>query len=181
MASGFMWMGSAYLVRLVILRSEGVEAAGFFQAAWALGGLYTNLLFRAMAADFYPRLTAAAADNRECNRLANEQAEVMLLLACPGVLGTLTLAPAIIQMFYAASFAPAVPILRWICVGMLLQVTAWSLGYIVMAKGRQRIFFWSELLSNVTLLAGARHDPTADDYWRIDPDPSFPFVFPLVH
>jgi len=153
MASGFMWMGSAYLVRLVILRSEGVEAAGFFQAAWALGGLYTNLLFRSMAADFYPRLTAAAADNHECNRLANEQAEVMLLLACPGVLATLTMAATIIRMFYAASFEPAVPILRWICVGMLLQVTAWSLGYIVMAKGKQRIFFWSELLSNVTLLA----------------------------
>ena len=38
-----------------------------------------------------------------------------------------------------------------------------------------------ESLKRVTLLAGALHDPTADDYWRIDPDPSFPFVFPLVH
>ena len=38
-----------------------------------------------------------------------------------------------------------------------------------------------EALKRVTLFAGARHDPTADDYWRIDPDPSFPFVFPLVH
>ena len=31
------------------------------------------------------------------------------------------------------------------------------------------------------MLLGARHDPTAADYWRIDPDPSFPFSFPLVH
>jgi hypothetical protein len=38
-----------------------------------------------------------------------------------------------------------------------------------------------EPLKRVTLFAGARHDPTAEDYWRIDPDPSFPFVFPLVH
>jgi 2-polyprenyl-6-methoxyphenol hydroxylase-like FAD-dependent oxidoreductase len=38
-----------------------------------------------------------------------------------------------------------------------------------------------EPLKRVTLFAGARHDPTADDYWRIEPDPSFPFVFPLVH
>lgn len=36
-------------------------------------------------------------------------------------------------------------------------------------------------LKRVTLFAGARHDPTAADYWRIEPDPSFPFVFPLVH
>lgn len=40
---------------------------------------------------------------------------------------------------------------------------------------------WSEAVKRATLLAGARHDPTAADYWRIDPDPSFPFVFPLVH
>ena len=39
----------------------------------------------------------------------------------------------------------------------------------------------SEAVKRVTLFAGARHDPTAADYWRIDPDPSFPFVFPLVH
>ncbi len=38
-----------------------------------------------------------------------------------------------------------------------------------------------EPLKRVTLFAGARHDPTAEDYWRFDPDPSFPFVFPLVH
>jgi 2-polyprenyl-6-methoxyphenol hydroxylase-like FAD-dependent oxidoreductase len=36
-------------------------------------------------------------------------------------------------------------------------------------------------LKRATLFAGARHDPTAADYWCIEPDPGFPFVFPLVH
>jgi 2-polyprenyl-6-methoxyphenol hydroxylase-like FAD-dependent oxidoreductase len=39
----------------------------------------------------------------------------------------------------------------------------------------------SEALKRATLFVGARHDPTATGYWRIEPDPSFPFVFPLVH
>jgi len=33
----------------------------------------------------------------------------------------------------------------------------------------------SEAVKRVTLFAGARHDPTAEDYWHIDPDPSFPY------
>jgi PST family polysaccharide transporter len=152
MFSGLLWMSSAYLVRLIILRGLGIEAAGFFQAAWVIGGLYTGLVLRAMAADFYPRLVAVAENNDECNRLTNEQAEMVLLMACPGVLATLTFAPIVIELFYSAKFGPSVSILRWICLGMLLQVAAWSMGYIVVAKGKRRIFFWSELLSNAVLL-----------------------------
>ena len=40
----------------------------------------------------------AATDNRECNRLVNEQAEMSLLLAAPGILGTLTFTPLVIQL-----------------------------------------------------------------------------------
>jgi len=44
-----------------------------------------------------------------------------------------------------------------------------------------RVIESSDVLKRGTLFVGARHDPTAADYWRIEPDPSFPFVFPLVH
>ena len=91
-----------------------------------------------MGADFFPRLTAVAQDNSECNRLVNEQAEVGLLLAGPGVLGTLTFAPLVIQLFYSARFGPAVEILRWICLGMMLRVASWPMGYILLAKGARQ-------------------------------------------
>ena len=57
-----------------------------------------------MGADFYPRLTAVADDHKECNRLVNEQAEVGLLLAGPGVIATLTFAPLVIWLFYSSAF-----------------------------------------------------------------------------
>ena len=148
MASGLMTMGMAYLARTIILRKVGVEAAGFYQAAWALSGIYVGFILQAMGADFYPRLTAAAGDNVQCNRLVNEQAEVSLLMAGPGVLATLTFAPLVIQLFYSAKFQPAVEILRWNCLGMLLQVVSWPMGFIVLAKGERNIFFWAELASS---------------------------------
>ena len=102
-----------------------------------------------MGADFFPRLTAVANDHAECNRLVNEQAEVGLLMAGPGVLGTLTFAPLVIQIFYSAKFDPAVEILRWICLGMILRVATWPMGFIPVAKGARQTFFWSELVGNV--------------------------------
>ena len=148
MASALMLMGSVYLVRIILVRQLGFEAAGHYQAAWALGGLYVGFILQAMGADFYPRLTAVASNNAECNRLVNEQAEVGLLLAGPGVLGTLVFSPLVIALFYSGRFGPAVEILRWFCLGMLLRVASWPMGFILLAKGAAKVFFWSELLAN---------------------------------
>ena len=145
MASAFLTMAAAYAVRLIVLRGLGIEAAGLYQSAWALGGLYVGIILHAMGADFYPRLTAAAADNAECNRLVNEQAYVSLLLAGPGVIATLTFAPVIVALFYSPQFGAAVGLLRWICLGMMLRVIAWPMGFIVVAKGARATFFWTEV------------------------------------
>lgn len=144
MSSGLMTMGVAYVVRTTVLRKVGMEATGLYQSAWTLGGLYVGFILQAMGADFYPRLTACIANQLECNRLVNEQMEVGLLLAGPGVLATLTCAPLAIAVFYSSRFLPAVEILRWICLGTLLQVVTWPMGFIIVAKARQALFFWCE-------------------------------------
>ena len=94
MASGFLMMGAAYVVRTMVLRMVGFEAAGFYSSAWTLGGLYVGFILQAMGADFYPRLTGVAKDNTEVNRLVNEQTQISLLLAGPGVMATITFASA---------------------------------------------------------------------------------------
>jgi len=113
-----------------------------------MGGVYMGYIVQAMGADFYPRLTAVAKDNEECNRLVNEQVEVGLLVGGPGVLATLAFAPLVIELFYSSKFGPAEDVLRWICVGMLLRVASWPMGYFLMARGERKIFFWSEVASN---------------------------------
>jgi PST family polysaccharide transporter len=145
MMGGLLLTSVAYLVRILILRKVSLEAAGLYQSAWTLGGLYVGFIIQAMAADFYPRLTANATNNVMCNRLVNEQARVGLLLAGPGVLATLTFAPLVMTFFYTAKFTAAVGVLRWICLGTMLQVITWPMGFIIVAKGRRAIFFWCEL------------------------------------
>ncbi|MGK9204114.1 O-antigen translocase [Sinorhizobium meliloti] len=149
MVSSFLTLGAVYTVRIIVLRAEGLTAAGLYQAAWALGGLYAGFILQAMGTDFYPRLTAVAKDNAECNRLVNEQAQVSMLLAGPGLIASLTAAPLVVTLLYSPEFDPAVELLRWICMGMMLRIISWPLGFIVLAKGARRAFFWTEVSATV--------------------------------
>lgn len=145
MASGFLMMGAAYAVRIILIDQGGLQAAGLYQSAWTVGGMYVGLVLQAMSADFYPRLVASVHDPVEGNRLVNEQAHVSLLLAGPGVIATLVFAPLVVSLLYSVEFGSAVETLQWICLGMALRVVTWPMGFLIVAKNRQLVFFATEL------------------------------------
>ena len=152
MASALMPNAVAYLTRTMVIRQMNLEAAGLFQAAWTLSSVYVGFILGAMSADYYPRLTAVAGNNVVINRLVNEQTEVSLLMAVPGILGTLTFAPWLLHLLYAPQFEPAVDILRWQILGVLGRVIAWPVTFVLMAKGCAKVFFWLELVANLVHL-----------------------------
>ena len=152
MATGMLAMGAAYAVRLMVARMIGLDAAGLYQSAWTVGGLYVGFILQAMGADFYPRLTAAMSNHDEANRLVNEQAQVSMLLAGPGVLGTLTFAPLIVPLFYSTAFREGVELLRWLCIGVTLRVITWPMGFVVVAHARQSVFLAVELAYTLVFL-----------------------------
>ena len=107
-----------------------------------------------MGADYYPRLTAVASDNASVYRMVNEQSQIAILLALPGLAAMMVFAPLIINIFYAASFATAVPVLRWCTLGILGRVFSWPLGFVVLAQGKGNLFFITEAFSCGLQLAG---------------------------
>ncbi len=145
MGSGLLMAGAAYAGRIIVLDRAGLDGVGLYHAAWSLGSLYVGFVLQAMGADFYPRLVGAVDDRAQCRRLVNEQAHASMLLAIPGVLATLAFAPLVLSLFYSREFAAAAETLRWLCVGMALRVVTWPMGYIIVAKGAQTVFFLAEL------------------------------------
>jgi antigen flippase len=123
-------------IRGFIVREFGLEANGIYQAAWGISGMFAGFILNAMGTDFYPRLTALAHDNVQVNRLVNEQIEIGLLLALPGILGTLAFAPWLMHAFYSAKFLPGADLLPWLAIGIFGQVITFPLGFIQRAKGR---------------------------------------------
>jgi PST family polysaccharide transporter len=151
-SSGLMSAGVAYLTRVIIIRKIGLEANGLYSSAWMLSSYYVGFILGAMGADFYPRLTEVNQNHAEVNRLVNEQTEVGLLMALPGIIATLTLAPLVIMIFYTKKFTPAVELLQWLTLGLMGRVISWPIAFIMPAKGAKRWYFFSELSANVALL-----------------------------
>jgi PST family polysaccharide transporter len=107
--------------------------------------VYVGLILGAMGADFYPRLASVAKDNAACNSMVNEQTQVGLLLAGPGIIATVTYAPFALMLFYSSKFGAAAELLRWICIGMSLRVLIWPMSTIMAAKGAATILFLADL------------------------------------
>ncbi len=154
----FMWNGLmlsavSYFTIILITQHIDLHAVGLYSAAFLLSGMSVNLVLGAMGADYYPRLTGVANDKTALNRLVNEQTEIGLLLAAPGMLATLALAPWILQIFYSREFLDAIELLQWFVLGCLGRVISWPLGFVILALGKGRWFLITETCANLAHLA----------------------------
>jgi PST family polysaccharide transporter len=141
--------GTAYLTRVLVQRQLGMEAVGIYTATWTLSAYYVGFVLSAMGVDFMPRLTAVANDHAIMNRLVNEQTEMGVLIAVPGVLATLTLAPWVMKVFYSGAFVQGADVVRWQILGVFLRVVSWPMGYVLVAKGKSLLFTLNELAFGV--------------------------------
>ena len=144
MWSGLLQAGLGMFTIGLITRTHGLEAGGYYQAAWALSGMFAAFVLSAMGTDFYPRLTAVINDREAAVRAVNEQTEIGILLALPGLLATLAFGPWILELFYSKKFLPAAELMPWFILGVFGRVVSWPLGFIQLAKGASRVFMLTE-------------------------------------
>ncbi len=160
MLSGLGTLAATYLVKVMILRNLGLDAAGLYEAASMVSNVYVGFVLGAMGADYFPHLSALSHDNPESNRLINAQVEVGMLAAAPGILAVLAWGPFLLQLLYDTTFMPAFEILRWQALGTFLRVFSWPLAYLMLARGKKSLYFWTELATNIfyllVLLAGVQ-------------------------
>lgn len=150
----FMWNGLfssavSYFTVTLITQKISLQAVGLYSAAFALSGMFVNFVLGAMGADYYPRLTGVAHDKVAMNRMVNEQTEIGLLLAVPGLLATMALAPWIIRIFYTSEFLPAVELLQWFILGCLGRVISWPQSLVMLALNKGRWLLLNESLFNI--------------------------------
>ncbi|MFY9810957.1 O-antigen translocase [Aquabacterium sp.] len=148
MINGLMSSAVAYITITLITQQEGVQAVGHYSAAYTLSGMFANFVLGAMGADYYPRLAGVAHDKAAMRRMANEQTEIGLLLALPGLLATMALAPWILQLFYSREFLGSATLLQWFILGCLGRVISWPLSYVLLALGKGKWYLLTETSFN---------------------------------
>lgn len=133
-----------YLLNIIIRTWGSLGEVGLYSAANSITNQYAGLVFSAMAVDYFPRLAAVAADNTHVTELANRQTELVAFVMAPIVILVVIFTPFVIDILLTPNFAPAIPLIRWMSVGVLLKAASFPLGYIAFAKDNRRLFFWME-------------------------------------
>lgn len=132
--------GTNSFIRLI----SGVTAVGLFGAANSLTNQYAGMVFTAMSLDYFPRLTAVASDNRRMAEVVNRQTEIVAFLIAPIAILLILTAPWVIRILLTERFLPALQLMRWLGVGVMLRALMFPMGYIAFAKDNRRLFFWLE-------------------------------------
>lgn len=152
MISSLVNMLVAYLLRIYVGASGGLEEVGFLQAGMTITESYLGIIFTSMNADFYPRLSAVSDDNKKMGSLINEQAETGLLIVGPVVIVFLSFLPFFIRLLYEGRFLVVESFLVWALAGNLLKIASVTIALTLIAKGRSRLFITVAISSQFIFL-----------------------------
>ncbi|AHM61783.1 flippase [Flammeovirgaceae bacterium 311] len=141
MISVFIGTFVTYIVNAFISHKGGIEDVGLYQAGISITNQYVGLVFGAMSVDYFPRLSAISVDNKKVRELANQQGEIVLLIAAPLLVALIVTAPLVIRILLSPEFYSITKFIRFIAVGMLFKAASFAVGYISFAKGDKKVFF----------------------------------------
>lgn len=154
MSIGFMLMigvlaSSAvnYGINAFVRMYGNLEHVGLFQAANSVTSQYMGVVFAALSMDYFPRLATGVRHRRVMRTIVNRQSELVLLIATPMVIALMWASPLIIKILLTGSFESIQPLMRWMALSILLHTMEYPLGYLFLAYGKRKVYFWVEAVS----------------------------------
>ncbi|MDO5971124.1 O-antigen translocase [Flavivirga aquimarina] len=150
--SALMTVGESFLVRSFISNTGSLEDVGLYNAGFAIIGTYVGLIFSAMGTDYFPRLSGVIHSKDKTKLLVNQQSEIGVLIIAPLLSVFLIFINWIIILLYSTKFTPVNEMIHWAALGMFFKIVSWCIGFILIAKGDSKTFFWSELFGISYLL-----------------------------
>jgi len=153
MGAALVSTATTYAIQAFLINRFSMADAGIYQAAYILSGVLVGFVLNAMGSDYYPRLTAVSNDNPSIYAMINQQSLISILLALPCLALMMVFSPMVINLFYTESFSSAVPVLRWCILGIFGRVVTWPLGFVLLAKGKGKLFFLTESIGCIIHLS----------------------------
>lgn len=138
--SGILKTSTAYLLQLYINDFGGLGQVGLYSAGILIIDTYGGLIFAAMVKDYYPRLAGIVQDKVKMNETVEHQAFIAILILTPVITLFLAIAPFVIRILLSEEFLGIVPMVTWGIVGLLFKAVAWSISYIMIAKGETKVY-----------------------------------------
>ena len=143
----------AYLTRIYISRNGGVDQVGLYSAGFAIINSYVGLIFTAMSTDYYPHLCSLSENNKLCKEAINQQAEVAILILAPVIIIFLVFINWVTVILYSTKFVAINEMIHWAILGIFFKAAGWAVGFIFLAKGAAKLYFYTYIIAAFTILA----------------------------
>ncbi len=143
------------LIRIGLTHQDGLDQAGYFQAAWTISAHCMTILLTAVAMDFYPKISALSDDRGKVSDCIRDQLSLHLTFGAPILLLIAGFAPLVLTVLFSGAFSAAAPLLHGLMVGGLARLVSAPLETVLTAFGRPRAVVISSILSLGLLLSGS--------------------------
>lgn len=150
--AGLAGSGAELAVRSVLIQRADLQTAGFFAAGVALIVSYSRLIFAALDADYFPRLSAIAEDCSIRNSTINKQIDVLVLLLAPMLIVMVVAAPIVVRLLYTEEFLCAVPMILCAISYVFFKAVYSPISYLPLAKGHPLTYLTMELIYDAVFI-----------------------------
>ena len=145
--STFATLLVSYVFMAYLNHRSGTATVGLYQAGYALVNRYSELLFSAIAMEFYPRLTGVSASRWRMQTFVAQEANISLYVIMPVVVLFMIFRGVIVDLLYSVEFRAMIPFISWCMVGIVFKGVSWCLAFVILAKGESRVFLFTEGMS----------------------------------
>lgn len=147
--AGVFGQGAEYVIRTLIQQYSDIAHVGLYNSGYILMVSYVSMVFVAMEADFFPRLSAACNDTTKSNKIINQQIEICVLLIAPILICFVLSMPYIVKILYSDKFIAAVPMSISATLFMFFRAMTLPVAYLPLAKGDSKMFMATELFYDI--------------------------------
>lgn len=139
-----------YLINTFIRKTGGIADVGFYQAGTSIVNQGVGLVYAAMGADYFSRLSAVSSDKTRMKIVIDQQAIMTILLATPILIGIIIFSPFIIKILLSPEFYIITDFIKWLAFGSIFTAPIVVVGYIALAKGdKKNYFLYGSLYNNI--------------------------------
>ena len=142
----------AYILNAFISKTGTLSDVGLYNAGLAIVDGYVGMVFTAMSTDYFPRLSGVINNDSKWKRLVNEQAELVLIILGIVLVLLISTTPILIRVLLSKEFLSAQDFIFWAVLAIPLKGLVWVLGFVVLAKGNNKLFLTIEIAANLLLL-----------------------------
>lgn len=151
--AGILGSGAELLVRAFLSNTTSLNVVGLYGAGFTVIVSYARLVFVAMDADYFPRLSAAGGKIRLRNDIINTQTDVLVLLMSPMLILLALMAPFLVRVLYTEAFMPVVPMILGGLAFMFFKAIYSPMAYLPLANGHSRLYLAMEFLYDLVFSA----------------------------